>query len=86
MNNLIQLALFGLLGGCARGCVGIAKHYRREKNPKFKPSYFIVTLITASIVGIVAGVIVTDPRMAVLAGYAGTDFLEGLYKTQKRKN
>ncbi len=85
MNQTISLGFFGLIGGFARGCVGVLKHYRREKKPTFKPFYFLITIVTASIVGVIAGMVVTDPRLAVLAGYAGTDFLEGLYKAKKGK-
>ncbi|MBI5391812.1 hypothetical protein HZB00_02300 [Candidatus Woesearchaeota archaeon] len=84
MSQMFMLALFGGLGGLARGVVGVAKHYRREKKPKFKLWYFLVTIITASSVGVVAGMVVTEPRLAILAGYAGTDLLEGLYKIKKK--
>ena len=40
--------------------------------------------------GLIAGLYIqNDPRFAVLAGYAGTDFVEGLYKVkfkQYKKN
>lgn len=70
----------GLLGGMLRGIVGIAKSKYVEKN-KFDLVYFLVTMGVAMLVGIAAGLLADGTwQIAFLAGYAGTDFIEGLYK------
>jgi len=43
-------------------------------------------LFVATVVGGLAGALANgDWRLAVIAGYAGTDFLEGLYKIRKKQ-
>jgi hypothetical protein len=42
----------------------------------------VITVIIAVIIGIFVGIIFNfDPRLSLLAGYAGTDILEGIYKS-----
>ena len=66
----------GLFGGTVRGLVGIVK-----AKGKKSASRLILSLITAMIVGGVAGVLTgADWRISLLAGYAGTDLLESLYR------
>jgi fluoride ion exporter CrcB/FEX len=78
---LIQF-LAGGIGGLVRGLVGITK--AQTFNPdtfKFQWKYFAVTVIVSMIVGQMAGLIANaDWRMSLLAGYAGSDFLESMYK------
>lgn len=73
----------GLIGGIIRAIVGITKDstFTPEKF-KMRWGYFLTTLLVAAIVGVVSGIIVDgdDWRISLLAGYAGTDFLENLYK------
>lgn len=39
-------------------------------------------MLIALIIGIFVGIIFNfDPRLSLLAGYAGTDILEGIYKS-----
>jgi len=48
---------------------------------KFEPLYFGFTLGVSVLVGIAAGLLADGfGEITFLAGYAGTDFLEGLYK------
>ncbi len=86
-SALIASILYGILGGLVRALVGIAKHFeenKREGKIRFWPLLF--TLMVAALVGGLAGGIADqDWRVAVIAGYAGTDFLEGLYKIKKRQ-
>lgn len=78
---LIQ-ALAGGAGGFVRALVGITK--AKEFNPttfKFEWKVFGFTIIVSMLTGLMSGLIVnTDWRMSLLAGYAGSDLLEGLYK------
>jgi len=72
--------LAGLAGGMLRGLVGIAKSKSVGKS-QFIPMYLGVTLGVSALVGLVAGVLADRTwEISFLAGYAGTDFLEGLYK------
>lgn len=74
--------LAGGMGGLVRGIVGVTK--AQTFNPdtfKFQWKYFTVTIVVSMIVGQLAGLIANaDWRMSLLAGYAGSDFLESMYK------
>jgi len=72
----------GLLGGLVRGIVGITKQstFTPEKF-QFQWKYFAFTMFVSALVGLLAGIIADgDWRVSLLAGYAGTDFLENLYR------
>jgi hypothetical protein len=44
--------------------------------------YYVVTVIVAAIIGFFIGIIFNfDYRLSLLAGYAGTDILEGIYNS-----
>lgn len=80
MGKYFIYILAGLLGGIVRGLVGFVKNKTIEKANHFKPSYFVVTILIAGIVGAAAGVLAdTEWQVSFLAGYAGTDFIENLY-------
>ena len=74
--------LAGGMGGLVRGLVGITKAQTFDpKNFTFQWKYFAVTIIVSVICGQLAGLIAnTDWRMSLMAGYAGSDFLESMYK------
>ena len=74
--------LAGGLGGLVRGILGIYKSYSANpQNFKFDAKYLAVTLFVSMIVGQLAGVVFNgDWHSSLLAGYAGSDFLESLYK------
>ncbi|MBI5358191.1 hypothetical protein HZB69_01005 [Candidatus Amesbacteria bacterium] len=75
-------ALTGVLGGLIRGLVGITKSQTfTPEQFKFQWKYFGFSLLVSAIVGVMSGIIADgDWRVSLLAGYAGTDFLEGLYR------
>ena len=79
--------LAGGIGGLVRGIVGVKKD--RAFNPdtfKFQWKYFMITIIVSVICGQLAGLVAnTDWRMSLLAGYAGSDFLESMYKLSYSK-
>lgn len=79
--------LAGGLGGLVRGLVGITKAQTFDPDQfKFQWKYFAVTVIVSMIVGQMAGLIANaDWRMSLLAGYAGSDFLESMYKLSMAK-
>jgi len=74
--------LAGGMGGLVRALVGISKS--QTFNPdtfKFQWKYFAFSILVSVIVGQMSGLIMNaDWRMSLLAGYAGSDFLESLYK------
>lgn len=82
MQIAIIQFLAGGIGGLVRGLVGITK--AQTFNPdtfKFQWKYFAVTIIVSMIVGQFAGVVFNgDWRASLLAGYAGSDFIESMYK------
>ena len=67
----------GLIGGLIRAIVGITKDQTLTPEKfKIRWGYFLTSILVAVIVGVVSGIIVDgdDWRIALLAGYAGTDF------------
>ncbi|OGM05477.1 hypothetical protein A2124_04475 [Candidatus Woesebacteria bacterium GWB1_37_5] len=87
MENLVSSILFGILGGLVRALVGIVKYFEKNKqNQKIRFWYLTSSLFVAALVGGIAGAIANgDWRLAIIAGYAGTDFLEGLYKIRQKQ-
>jgi len=80
---MIMFAIYGFLGGIVRALVGISKAMKKSKRFRFNHKRFWFTLITSGIIGVMAGLLmVPDYKLALLAGYAGTDLLEGLIKSK----
>ena len=80
MDALILAALLGGVGGLTRGVVGLLKALSLRRRILW--GYYVITVLVALIIGVFTGVIFNfDPRLSLLAGYAGTDILEGLYKS-----
>ena len=79
MQEVFVFILVGVLGGLLRSLYGFMKAVNSSK--KINLSYFLSTVIIAGIIGGVLGnVFNIDYRIAALAGYAGTDILENIYK------
>lgn len=72
----------GMGGGLLRALVGLVKSQSfQQKNWEYKPFYFWTTVFTATVIGMISGLLVeTSWKLAFLAGYAGSDFLESIYK------
>ena len=87
--ELLVTIAAGFLGGLIRAFVGILKWQTRaptQKRMRFSSHYLAATVLLAGLLGVVAGLyVVNDPRFAVLAGYAGTDFIEGVYRAKFRQ-
>ena len=81
--NLIVLpALLGGVGGLTRGFIGLLKALSLRR--KILWGYYSITVMVALVIGIFTGLIFNfDYRLSLLAGYAGTDILEGIYKSFK---
>ena len=87
MNPLFIFAA-GFLGGLVRGLVGIVKQMKSSptKKKKLHKDYMLVTLLSSGGIGLLVGLfIIEDLGFAFLAGYAGTDFLENLFKIKMGK-
>lgn len=80
MDPLILAGLLGGVGGLTRGVVGLLKALSLKRRILW--GYYAVTVLIAIIIGIFIGIIFNfDPRLSLLAGYAGTDIIEGIYKS-----
>ena len=86
MLGVLEISfLAGLLGGAVRGLVGLSKTILKEKQT-FKPYRFVMFIMVSGLIGAVAGILIeADWRIAVLAGYAGTDLIESLVKIKLLK-
>lgn len=81
MDTILLLpALLGGVGGLTRGLVGLMKALSLRR--KILWGYYIITVFIAVVLGVFTGMIFNfDYRLSLLAGYAGTDILEGIYKS-----
>ena len=81
MEKYLVYFIAGFTGGIIRGLVGFVKNKTIEKANHFKPQYFLITILISGVVGAAAGALAdTEWQVSFLAGYAGTDFIESLYK------
>lgn len=84
--DLIFVFLAGFLGGVIRALVGIVKKVRSaSKKKKVRRDYIILNVLAGGGMGLLVGLFISDVRFALLAGYAGSDFLENLFKIKMRK-
>ena len=80
MDAIVIAGLLGGVGGLTRGFVGLLKALSLRR--KILWGYYAITVLVALVIGIFTGIIFNfDPRLSLLAGYAGTDILEGIYKS-----
>ena len=80
MDGLVYAGLLGGVGGLTRGVVGLLKALSMRR--KILWGYYLITVLVSIVIGVFVGVIFDfDPRLSLLAGYAGTDILEGIYKS-----
>lgn len=80
MDPTILAGLLGGIGGLTRGVIGLLKAMSLRRRILW--NYYAITVIIAVIIGIFVGIIFDfDYRLSLLAGYAGTDILEGIYKS-----
>ena len=80
MDAIVLAGLLGGIGGLTRGVVGLLKALSLRRRIIW--TYYLITVAVAVIIGIFTGIIFNfDSRLSLLAGYAGTDILEGIYKS-----
>jgi len=74
--------ILGGIGGLTRGFIGLLKALSLKRRILW--NYYFITVIVAAVIGVFTGIIFSfDYRLSLLAGYAGTDILEGIYKSFK---
>ena len=80
MDITVLSGLLGGIGGLTRGVVGLLKALSMRR--RILSGYYLITVLIAVVIGIFVGIIFNfDYRLSLLAGYAGTDILEGIYKS-----
>ncbi|MBS3092589.1 hypothetical protein J4466_04180 [Candidatus Pacearchaeota archaeon] len=80
MDPILLAAVLGGIGGLTRGFVGLLKALSLRRRILW--GYYTITVLIALIIGIFVGIVFNfDPRLSLLSGYAGTDILEGIYKS-----
>lgn len=85
VEPIALMGLYGGIGGLTRATVGMLKALRRGE--PFIPLYYLLTGLIAWILGVFSGSIFgSDWRVALLAGYAGTDLIESAIKAIKKTN
>ena len=93
---MILVLLAGFAGGVIRGLVGFIKYQYSYKSVPFKLWYFLLMVLLFGIVGLSAGWVikgVIDTEVfseiinvyAFIAGYAGGDFIENVFKIILKK-
>ena len=80
MDIILLSGILGGIGGLTRGVVGLLKALSLRRRILW--NYYAITVFIAIIIGIFTGIVFNfDPRLSLLSGYAGTDILEGIYKS-----
>jgi len=80
MDAIVLAGILGGIGGLTRGFVGLLKALSLRR--KILWGYYAITVLVALVIGVFIGIIFNfDVRLSLLAGYAGTDILEGIYKS-----
>ena len=80
MDSVVLAGILGGIGGLTRGFIGLLKALSLKR--KILWLYYAITVIIAVVIGVFVGIIFDfDTRLSLLAGYAGTDILEGIYKS-----
>lgn len=81
-SEILLSGLLGLIGGVIRASIGLFKALSIKKKIHFH--YWLFTALLSGLIGILTGIVFSfDSRLSILAGYAGTDILEGVYKSFK---
>lgn len=92
----ISILIAGFGGGVIRGLVGFIKHQYAYKNVGFNLPYFLAMSFISGIIGLLSVMAVKEagltlggifsPALGFIAGYAGGDFIENIYKIIIKKS
>lgn len=93
---ITTILLAGFAGGVVRGMVGYTKYASSKIKVNFVFGYFITIVVLSGIIGLAAGWLTTGVNIGIdttgaelfyafIAGYAGGDFIENLYKIFTKK-
>ena len=83
--NVILIIIFGMLGGLIRNLVGLLKNKVFSGKQKFNKIRFWMPIIISALIGAFCALLtVEDYRIILLAGYAGTDLIQGVYKITRK--
>lgn len=97
MSIYLSILIAGFGGGIVRGLIGFLKNQYSYKTSTFNIPYFLVMMFLSGIVGLLTavgikysfisfeGVTYISPAIAFIIGYAGGDFLDGIYKILLKK-
>ncbi|MCL5010932.1 MAG: hypothetical protein M1127_01840 [Patescibacteria group bacterium] len=96
MHIYFSLLIAGFFGGAVRGFVGFLKHQFSYKNVPFDWKYFTAMSFVSGVIGLMASMATKEigvevngyfsPALGFIIGYAGGDFLEGIYKIIMQKS
>lgn len=93
----MRFLIAGLLGGLLRGGMGLFKYTTSYKDVEIRPFYFAGMVALTGVIGWTSAWIAQDAiaifleiespplSFAVVAGYAGGDFIENLFKIATRE-
>ena len=83
-TRLLAFVVAGLIGGAVRSIVGWQKERYRKNTSRWTWAKARFCLLTSAVIGGFAGALLYDTTlsMVMLAGYAGGDFIEGMYKSR----
>lgn len=87
MLNILIIFSAGFLGGVIRGLVGITKYINAtpSRKRKVRKDWVVLSLLSSGGMGLMVGMFIADDvRFALVAGYAGTDFIESLFKIKMK--
>lgn len=83
--NIFIIILLGMFGGLVRNLVGLLKNKVFTGKQKFNNVKFWTPIIISALIGAFCALLtVEDYRIVLLAGYAGTDLIQGLYKMTRK--
>lgn len=85
------MLIAGFGGGIIRGLVGYIKHQFSYKNVGFNVPYFFTMMFLSGVIGLLTAAALKElaqevisvgfsSAVALVAGYAGGDFLDNIYK------
>ncbi len=92
----MSFLIAGFVGGLLRGGVGLVKYISSYKDVEIRPFYFLGSVLLSGVVGYTAAWVAKDVAQifleidtapisfALIAGYAGGDLIENLFKIGTR--